>query len=516
MKLPLFALAVACSLANANAEEEPSDLPVELVKDIYPGTNSSNPIGLTLFDGKVYFAADGEGTGVELYVSDGEPDGTKLLKDINPGSGSSNPSGFVEFGGKLYFRADDGTNGAELWVTDGTAAGTTLLTDINQGSSSSSPSDFVVLGDNLVFKATTADTGTELWVTDGTADGTKLLDDIQEGSGSSSPQLRPEYKVGEELLVFMADDGVNGKSLFSTDGTQGGTTFLKDISPASGEDTTILSRSLDSANDKIYFSLGPDLWATDGTPSGTKLVQENVSIGGASRISPYTLDGKTLFFGSQGNETLDNLWETDGTQSGTKILFNGLESTEKNRGASSTFGIGFGPVIDGTISLLADNGVGVNIYVTDGATVRPLIEATFTWVLAVKPSRDGSQVFFLMKNDTALDLWVSDYTQQNTERVATFPDGISSSVGEAVALDETLALFTVSSPEYGVELWKMQLPEMQPTRTRPPDDDPDSRPTRAPTTSRPDPPEFESSGAVLPPVVLASALAFTVNALNLV
>jgi len=364
----------------------------------------------------------------------------------------------------------------------------------------------------MVFEATTADEGTELWVTDGTTDGTKLLSDIQAGSGSSTPQLKPEYKVGDRL-VFTANNGTN--SLFSTNGTEGGTTFLKNISTGSGTDNPILSRSLDSSNDNIYFTLGPDLWVTDGTKSGTKLVQEGVSIGGASRISPYLLDGKTLFFGSQGNGTLDNLWETDGTASGTKVLFNGLESTDKSRGASSTFGIGFGPVIDNRIALLADNGVGVNIWVTDGSTVKPLIEATFTWVLGVKPSSSGNQAFFLMKNDTALDLWVSDYTQRNTKRVATFPDGVSSSVGEGVVLDAAKALFTVNTPDYGVELWQLEFPDSSEESPTDAPADSDSSPTRAPTTSRPDPPDFESSSGITLSMVLVPALAFAVNVLNL-
>ncbi|BAY87535.1 hypothetical protein NIES267_70590 [Calothrix parasitica NIES-267] len=57
---------------------------------------------------------------VELWKSDGTADGTVLVEDINPGSASSSPGGLTVFDGELYFSADDGVNGRELWgLTEG-------------------------------------------------------------------------------------------------------------------------------------------------------------------------------------------------------------------------------------------------------------------------------------------------------------------------------------------------------------------------------------------------------------
>ena len=55
---------------------------------------------------------------------------------IASGSDSSNPMFLTEFNGELYFTADDGVHGRELFKTDGTTI--SLVKDINVGSGSSS------------------------------------------------------------------------------------------------------------------------------------------------------------------------------------------------------------------------------------------------------------------------------------------------------------------------------------------------------------------------------------------
>lgn len=68
--------------------------------------------------GTLYFAANDGVSGVELWKSDGTPEGTVQVMDIAPGGASSLPRGFTRVGVKLYFVARDPTHGDELWSLD--------------------------------------------------------------------------------------------------------------------------------------------------------------------------------------------------------------------------------------------------------------------------------------------------------------------------------------------------------------------------------------------------------------
>ena len=45
-----------------------------------------------------------------------------MVADIRPGSSSSSPNDLIVFNNALYFAANDGTNGNELWKYDGVNA----------------------------------------------------------------------------------------------------------------------------------------------------------------------------------------------------------------------------------------------------------------------------------------------------------------------------------------------------------------------------------------------------------
>ncbi|MCE9668424.1 HYR domain-containing protein [Myxococcus stipitatus] len=125
------------------------------------------PTHLTAFRGELWFWARDDAHGIELWKSDGTPEGTVLAKDLSPGPANAigRPGPLVPLGpnGPLLFTASDGKTGAELWQTDGTAEGTTLVADIASGPESSTPGDLVVTPRHVFMVAWTKETGRELW-----------------------------------------------------------------------------------------------------------------------------------------------------------------------------------------------------------------------------------------------------------------------------------------------------------------------------------------------------------------
>jgi ELWxxDGT repeat protein len=257
-----------------------------LVKDIHPGTQWSVPVGLLPFNRRAYFAADDsfisnpDGTVTfdrELFVTDGTEAGTSRLIDINPGPQPSIPIFMTPLGNRFLFRADDGRHGTELWLSDGTTVGTEMLLDINLRGASM-PMHLTALGDHVFFGADDGVTGQEPWMTDGTSTGTRRIMDINP-AGSSSPM---QFTRLADHLVFAANDGQHGNELWVSNGTEAGTRLLADINPGPANSSPL---NFVAVGDRLFFvALGDidetaktvrtQLWTTDGTSEGTRVVWE--------------------------------------------------------------------------------------------------------------------------------------------------------------------------------------------------------------------------------------------------
>ena len=107
--------------------------------------------------------------------------------------------------------------------------------------------------------------GCELWTSHGTEDSAELLLDINPGGGDSTPGLHLGFTSvnlgGEELWLFDADSGVNGRELWVSDLTPSGTLQLTGYS---GDG--ILSQSVHTEwmNGLIFSDSNFDFMWTDG------------------------------------------------------------------------------------------------------------------------------------------------------------------------------------------------------------------------------------------------------------
>ncbi|WP_395850637.1 ELWxxDGT repeat protein [Cystobacter fuscus] len=69
-------------------------------------------------DELVFFSAfEQESAGIEPWVSNGTPGGTRRLEDIGPGMESSYPREFLRVGDRVFFSAFDETHANQLWST---------------------------------------------------------------------------------------------------------------------------------------------------------------------------------------------------------------------------------------------------------------------------------------------------------------------------------------------------------------------------------------------------------------
>jgi len=296
-----------------------------MLANLRTGASSSSPSGFVVVGKKLFFRAFGN-SGSELYVTDGTATGTVLVKDIRPGTSSSSPYYFTPYKGKLIFYANNGTNGWELWQSDGTSAGTTMIKDIYAGASSSSPRYFTEISGLLYFVAFDATNGTELWKTDGTATGTVLAANIRSGSSSSSPFYLT--KTAKNMLLFRATGDTKGTELYKYDPVAKKASLVKDINATTATASSFLGSltalptgfNIMGANDG---KTGTELWVSDATTAGTKLLEDISPPGGitnscfGSYMEPVF--GKLFFQGNDGKNG-GELWTSDGTSAGTKMV----------------------------------------------------------------------------------------------------------------------------------------------------------------------------------------------------
>lgn len=274
----------------------------------------------------LFFAAYDGKNNMQLWKSDGTAAGTVLLKQYNAPQ-DKYARYFTLINDTLYFAAVDNAHGNELWKTDGTPGGTMLVKDINSGLSSATPAGLAAYNNGVIFAANDGTHGNEPWFSgNGETGMVKDADSAQVQSVADASQsfydngslYHDNYIIKDNHLFFSANDNVHGSELWISDGTAQGTKLVKDIVPGTSSSSPT---SFITANNEVYFTAGNGIWKTDGTNAGTILFyQFSDSI--ASKPGVLRTSGNGIFYFVQQNTNSYSLVRTDGTKAGTYIILN--------------------------------------------------------------------------------------------------------------------------------------------------------------------------------------------------
>jgi ELWxxDGT repeat protein len=280
---------------------------------------------------------------------------------------------------------------------------------------------------------------------------------IPPGGGSVAPILMAAHNG---LLYFGFDDqgGGLGNELWVSDGTTSGTKMVKDINPTAGS-TPI---GLTSMGKYLYFyandgSKGYELWRSNGTDTGTSMVADIYPgpIGSYPTGYPSIFVFKNkLYFGAQGthDEGIE-LYESDGTGAGTKLVkdINPIMTGSYPAFLAATSNYLFFRANDGTN--------GLELWITDGTSngtkLLKDINAGATGSTPYNANVVGSKVVFSAADAThGTEPWVTDGTTAGTTLLKDIFTGKGSSYAGAPIQHNGIFYFYADDSIHGIELWQ--------------------------------------------------------------
>jgi ELWxxDGT repeat protein len=410
-----------------------------------------------VFDDEIYLYTTASTVNYEWYVTDGSSSAARLVSDINPSYGypSTDSLRFVTGTSKFIFAASDGISGTELWKSDGTDSGTLRVADISPGSASSMPNSFFSFGEKAIFIADNGIQGKEWWITQGTSSTTQLLKDIGPGSASGATgEWTPSgIALSNTSAVFTANDGLNGPELWVTDGTSSGTRLLKNINEKSAGSNPTGFTQLD---DKIVYVAddgvhGRELWATDR--QGTRLVKDIYPGSESSSIAALKRFKDLVLFVANNGTNGSELWRTDGTEIGTFRLTDSKPGSESGVSdpATSMFGGSLGFVQGDEFFFAAtDSEHGTELWTTQGTVQTTALKADLT----VGPSSSGLSYLnrvgnsSLTRNPFSGNWWLINLSSLTLSQLPTSMIGTPTQFASG-----NLAIFTGTFANTGNEPW---------------------------------------------------------------
>ena len=297
MKQLLFCIPFFCASFIAGSIHAQTPI---LVTDIIPGINDSKPGSLTVVGSSLFFSANGDTAGTEVWENS---IGTTVCKRVTNvwagGNGCQNyeryPFGILN--GKIFFRGYTGINMQSL-VSYDPATGTTNV--VNTSPYHVTPNGFydglTTLGNRLYYIADSAGYGYYLCSTDGVSPSV-VHHKVLALYGLASLNVFPFIIAFKGKLYFAMDSTQGlGNEMCSYDPTTNAMSLVADINPLSGASNPC---NWLVAGNKLYFTAidsnginGPQIFEYDGVNAPKRLTSP---IPG-KYYSPNFYEGKLAFF----------------------------------------------------------------------------------------------------------------------------------------------------------------------------------------------------------------------------
>jgi len=242
-------------------------------------------------------------------------------------------------------------------------------------------------------------------------------------------------------------------------GTHGVPFRVKDIHPGARGS---FPADLVDVNGALFFraddgASGRELWTSDGTPDGTRLVADLRAGPAGSSPAALTAVGSRVFFTADASDSSRELWVSDGSAAGTAMIV--ASGTDASFDPSTFFAVG-----DRLFFVAADEAHGRELWISDGSG-----EGTHL-VKDIRPGRCGAvacssapaeltaldrRVLFVASDGkSGRDLWVSDGTADGTSLVADIrPGPTGAEPGFLTALGDAV-YFAADDGTHGRELWR--------------------------------------------------------------
>ena len=360
---------------------------------------------------------------------------------------------FIKADNLSYFLVSEGffnaseTSSLLLYRTDGTETGTFSLMNENTADrefflpTGNLPNDTVTTNDNLLFSGSNytgsePSTGSitypnqELYISDGTLEGTRILKEINPVNDAVREGSDPGNFVAiNDLVVFTAfDGGTNGRTLWSTDGTEEGTQQIADVNDVPNV-TRNDAENLDNfdpfndifgqpdftdqpVNGNILFQAfdgeTTGLWKTDGTSEGTQLIRSFDSVVPGEEVIDLefvSVAGNNLFF-----QIENSLWRSDGTAEGTQLIVSEIPEIREESGEKTALGVGDNLFFSTFSELWTSDGTAEGTQ-----TIRE--SGDFEGSIGSFINADGKLFFVDSEDGRNNDLWRSDGTAEGTQLV---------------------------------------------------------------------------------------------------